>query len=57
MHIGALIFPTDRTVRPDVLAPALEAHGYESFWVAEHTHIPLSRQTPYPGGGDLPDMY
>jgi probable F420-dependent oxidoreductase len=57
MHIGALIFPTDRTIRPDVLAPALEARGYESLWVAEHTHIPLERRTPYPGGGDLPDMY
>jgi probable F420-dependent oxidoreductase len=57
MHIGALIFPTDRTIRPDVLAPELEARGFESFWVAEHTHIPLSRRTPYPGGGDLPAMY
>jgi probable F420-dependent oxidoreductase len=57
MHIGALIFPTDRTIRPDTLAVALEQHGYESFWVAEHTHIPLSRRTPYPGGGDLPHMY
>ena len=57
MHIAALIFPTDRTIRVDELAPALEEHGYESFWVAEHTHIPYSRATPYPGGGDLPDMY
>jgi len=57
MHIGALIFPTDRTIRPDVLAQALEERGYESMWVAEHTHIPLGRRTPYPGGGDLPDMY
>ena len=57
MQIGALIFPTDRTIRPDVLAPALEQRGYDSFWVAEHTHIPLSRRTPYPGGGELPDMY
>ena len=57
MHIGALSFPTDRTIRMDVLAPELEARGYESLWVAEHTHIPLGRQTPYPGGGDLPDMY
>ena len=46
MHIGALIFPTDRTIRMDVLAPELEARGYESLWVAEHTHIPLGRQTP-----------
>ncbi len=57
MHIGALIFPTDRTIRPDVLGEALETRGYESLWVAEHTHIPLSRRTPYPGGGELPDMY
>jgi len=57
MHVAALIFPTDRTIRPDVLARELEARGYESFWVAEHTHIPLSRRTPYPGGGELPDMY
>lgn len=57
MHIGALIFPTDRTIRPDRLAVALEERGYDSLWVAEHTHIPLSRRTPYPGGGDLPDMY
>jgi probable F420-dependent oxidoreductase len=57
MHIAALIFPTDLTIRPDRLARELEARGYESFWVAEHTHIPLSRRTPYPGGGDLPDMY
>lgn len=57
MHLGALIFPTDRTIRPDTLATALERQGYESFWVAEHTHIPLSRRTPYPGGGDLPEMY
>lgn len=57
MHIGALIFPTDRTIRPDVLGAALEDRGYESMWVAEHTHIPVDRRTPYPGGGDLPDMY
>jgi probable F420-dependent oxidoreductase len=57
MHIGALLFPTDRTIRTDELAPELESRGYESFWVAEHTHIPLSRRTPYPGGGELPEMY
>jgi probable F420-dependent oxidoreductase len=57
MHIGALIFPTDQTIRPDTLAVELEGHGYESFWVAEHTHIPISRRTPYPGGGDLPEFY
>jgi alkanesulfonate monooxygenase SsuD/methylene tetrahydromethanopterin reductase-like flavin-dependent oxidoreductase (luciferase family) len=43
MDVGALIFPTDKTIRPDRLATALEEHGYESLWVAEHTHIPLTR--------------
>ena len=57
MHIGALIFPTDRAMRPDRLAVELERRGYESMWVAEHTHIPLSRKSPYPGGGELPEMY
>lgn len=57
MQIGALIFPTDQTIRPDRLAVALEDSGYESFWVAEHTHIPISRRTPYPAGGDLPEFY
>jgi probable F420-dependent oxidoreductase len=57
MQFGAIIFPTDRTIRIDRLAPELESHGFESLWVAEHTHIPLSRRTPYPGGGDLPEMY
>ena len=57
MHIGALIFPTDRAMRPERLAVELERRGYESMWVAEHTHIPLSRKSPYPGGGELPEMY
>jgi probable F420-dependent oxidoreductase len=57
MHIGALIFPTDLSIRPDRLAVELEARGFESFWVTEHTHIPTSRRTPWPGGPELPDMY
>jgi probable F420-dependent oxidoreductase len=57
MDVGALIFPTDKTIRPDRLAIALEERGYESLWVAEHTHIPLTRKTPYPAGGELPDFY
>src|SRR6185295_18402572 len=57
MHIGALIFPTDLSIRPDRLAVALEERGFESMWVTEHTHIPTSRRTPWPGGADLPDEY
>jgi len=39
------------------LAVAAEERGFESIWVAEHSHIPASRRTPYPGGGELPKMY
>ena len=54
MHIGALIFPTDLSIRPDRLAAELEAAGFESLWVTEHTHIPTSRRTPWPGGPSCP---
>jgi probable F420-dependent oxidoreductase len=39
------------------LARHLEDRGFESLWVAEHTHIPTSRRTPYPGGGQMPEQY
>ena len=57
MHMGALLFPTDLSIRPDRLAAELESRGYESFWVTEHTHIPTSRRTPWPGGPQLPEEY
>ncbi|MET0143456.1 MAG: LLM class F420-dependent oxidoreductase [Ilumatobacteraceae bacterium] len=57
MHIGALLFPTDLSIRPDHLAVALEQRGFESFWVTEHTHIPTDRTTPWPGGAPLPEEY
>ena len=57
MHIGALIFPTDLSIRPDRLAIELEDRGFESLWVTEHTHIPTSRRTPWPGGAELPEEY
>ena len=57
MHYGAGIFATDYAIRPDELARELEARGFESLWVPEHTHIPVSRRTPYPAGGDLPQDY
>ena len=50
MKLGIFSYNTDYGIRPDVLAVALEARGYESLWVGEHTHIPASRETPYPGG-------
>jgi probable F420-dependent oxidoreductase len=57
MEIGALIFATDYTIRMDELARALEERGFESLFVPEHTHIPASRRTPRPGGGELPKEY
>lgn len=57
MHIGALIFATDYAVRADELAAELEQRGYESLFVPEHTHIPTSRESPWPGGGELPEEY
>ena len=57
MLYGAGMFATDYAMRPDDLARELEARGFESFWVPEHTHIPASRRTPYPGGTDLPKEY
>ncbi len=57
MDIGALIFPTDLSIRPDRLATELESRGFESLWVTEHTHIPTSRRTPWPGGPVLPEEY
>ena len=57
MHIGVFSFNTDYGISPIEFACEIENHGYESFWVPEHTHIPASRLTPYPTGGDLPRPY
>jgi probable F420-dependent oxidoreductase len=57
MHIGVSNFPTDYSMRATDLGRALEERGFESLWVVEHTHIPASRETPYPLGGDLPSIY
>src|SRR5882672_5499056 len=57
MLIGAGMFATDYAIRPDELARELEERGFESLWLPEHTHIPASRRSPYPGGGDLPKEY
>jgi probable F420-dependent oxidoreductase len=57
MRIGVFYFPTDYGVHPGELARELEARGFDSLFVCEHTHIPVSRRTPFPGGGDLPKRY
>ena len=57
MHIGLTIFPTDYSIQPTDLAIEAEARGFESLWLPEHTHIPTSRKSPWPGGAELPKHY
>jgi probable F420-dependent oxidoreductase len=57
MLFGAAIFFTEHSIGPIELARALEERGFESLWAPEHSHIPVSRKTPYPGGGELPKEY
>ncbi len=57
MLFGVAIFPTDYSISMSELAPAAEDAGFESLWVAEHSHIPTSRRSPWPGGAELPKQY
>lgn len=57
MRFGYLTVNAIEGIRPDVLAAELEQRGFDSLWVPEHSHIPVSRQTPYPAGGPLPEGY
>src|SRR4029453_13397098 len=57
MDIGAAIFFTDYSMGPGELGRAMEERGFESLWAPEHSHIPLSRTSPFPQGGDLPKKY
>jgi probable F420-dependent oxidoreductase len=57
VKFGVAIFPTDYAISMAELAPAAEQLGFESLWVAEHSHIPASRQSPWPAGGELPKQY
>jgi probable F420-dependent oxidoreductase len=57
MHVGVAMFITDYSIGPTELAKALEERGFESLWLPEHSHIPFSRKSPFPQGGDLPKKY
>ena len=57
MDFGAAIFFTDYSMGAAELGRALEQRGFESIWAPEHSHIPLSRKTPFPSGGELPKQY
>ena len=57
MNYGVAIFFTDYSIGPVEMGTALEERGFESLWAPEHSHIPLTRTSAYPQGGDLPKKY
>lgn len=57
MKLGIFSFNTEYTMPADELARECEARSIESLWLPEHTHIPASRESQYPGGGELPEEY
>jgi len=57
VKFGIAIFPTDYAISMAELGPAVEDRGFESLWVAEHSHIPASRESKWPGGAELPKQY
>ena len=57
MKFGISTFVTDEGIAPGALARAIEERGFDSLFIAEHTHIPLSRKSPWPRGGELPRKY
>jgi probable F420-dependent oxidoreductase len=57
VKFGIATFVTDDGIGPADLARAVEERGFDSLFFPDHTHIPASRETPYPGGGELRDVY
>jgi probable F420-dependent oxidoreductase len=57
LKIGYMPDNNAQGIRPDRLSAELEQRGFESVWFPEHSHIPTSRASPYPGGGPLPEAY
>ena len=57
MDTGVAMFPTHDAIGPGALAALVEERGHGSLWFPEHTHIPASRDTPFPGGGEMPRRY
>jgi probable F420-dependent oxidoreductase len=57
VNFGLAMFPTDYAIEPAALGRLAEERGFESLWFPEHTHIPTSRRTPWPGGDELPPEY
>ena len=56
MRVGLLIFPTDKGIQPVELGCEAEARGFDSVWLPEHSHIPVSRRTPWGGREGAPPL-
>ncbi|MEU8546601.1 TIGR03619 family F420-dependent LLM class oxidoreductase [Streptomyces roseoverticillatus] len=57
MRIATTVFLTDETISPVRLASELEQRGFDGLYLPQHTHIPVSRETPAPAGDPLPREY
>lgn len=57
MKFGVSMFNTDYSIRIDDLARAAEEREFDSLWLPEHTHIPKSRKSPWPGGPNYPNRF
>ncbi len=57
MRYAISVVATDRTIPIAELARLIEATGFHALWLPDHTHIPVSRVSPYPLGGELPEQY
>ncbi len=57
MKFGISTFVTDDTIDTVTLAQAIEERDFDALAIAEHTHIPASRESAYPLGGELPAIY
>jgi probable F420-dependent oxidoreductase len=57
MKLGYTTMNTPADIAPRVIGPMLESAGFDSIWIGEHSHIPVSRRTPYPTGGEMPWQY
>lgn len=57
VDFGIVTIPTEYSMQPAELGVWAEAHGFESLWFGEHSHIPTSRKSPFPMGGELPEFY
>ncbi len=57
LAFGVSMFFTDYSMAPGEIGQALEQRGFESLWAPEHSHIPTTRMTAFPGGGELPKKY